>query len=79
MITGHVPEVMVRRLQPSINAMVDWGTKSGLKFNHSKTQVVLFTNKKAREYRAKITINDLPIEFSAEAKYLGMTLDSRLN
>jgi hypothetical protein len=79
MITGHVPEVMVKRIQPSINAMVEWGTKSGLKFNHSKTQVVLFTNKKAREYRAKITINDLPIEFSAEANYLGMTLDSRLN
>jgi hypothetical protein len=74
MITGHVPEVMVKRIQPSINAMVDWGVQSGLKFNHSKTQVVLFTNKKAREYRAKVTINDLPIDFSAEAKYLGIVL-----
>jgi hypothetical protein len=39
MITGHSPAVMVRRIQPSINAMIEWGRKSGLEFNTSRTRV----------------------------------------
>jgi hypothetical protein len=34
---------------------------------------------KVTDYQEKIVINDEQIEFSDEAKYLGITLDSKLN
>jgi hypothetical protein len=65
-ITGHVPEVMVRRIQPYINKIVAWCKKSGLEFNSSKTVAVLFTRRmpKVTDYQEKIGINDEQIEFS---------------
>jgi hypothetical protein len=50
------------------------------KFNSSKTMAVLFTRKmpKDSDYLEKIIINDEQIEFSDEAKYLGVVLDSKL-
>jgi hypothetical protein len=79
-ITGHVPGVMVRRMQPYINKIVAWGKRSGLEFNSSKTMAVLFTRKmlKDSDYLEKIIINDEQIDFSDEAKYLGVVLDSKL-
>jgi hypothetical protein len=72
---------MVRRVQPSINAMVEWGKESGLEFNTNKTVAVMFTQKKTtiKDYHEKVKVNGQTIEFSAEAKYLGITFDSRLN
>jgi hypothetical protein len=54
-ITGHVPGIMVRRMQPYINKIVAWGKRSGLEFNSSKTMAVLFTRKmpKDSDYRKK--------------------------
>jgi hypothetical protein len=80
-ITGHSPAVMVRRLQPSVDAMVEWGRQSGLEFNCNKTVVVLFTNKRTTpaDYHEKIKVNNNPIEFSDEAKYLGIILDHKLS
>jgi hypothetical protein len=71
---------MVRRMQPYINKIVAWGKRSGLEFNSSKTMAVLFTRKmpKDSDYLEKIIINDKQIEFSDEAKYLGVVLDSKL-
>jgi hypothetical protein len=81
MVTGCDPTIMVKRAQPSINAMVDWGKESGLEFNTEKTVVVMYTQKKTtiKDYHEKVKVNGQIIEFSSEAKYLGITLDSRLN
>jgi retron-type reverse transcriptase len=56
MVTGCDPSVMVRRVQPSINAMVEWGKESGLEFNTDKTVVVMFTQKKTtiQDYHEKV-------------------------
>jgi retron-type reverse transcriptase len=48
-ITGHVPGIMVRRMQPYINKIVAWGKRSGLEFNSSKTMAVLFTSKMPKD------------------------------
>jgi hypothetical protein len=67
-------------MQPYINKIVAWGKRSGLEFNSSKTMAVLFTRKmpKDSDYLKKIIINDEQIDFSDEAKYLGVVLDSKL-
>jgi hypothetical protein len=63
---------------------VAWGKDSGLEFNASKTVAVMFTNKKPynnkkpHDYPVKVVNNNKKIDFSAEAKYLGILMDSKL-
>jgi hypothetical protein len=82
--TGKYPSDLVRKIQPSVNAMVAWGKDSGLEFNASKTVAVMFTNKKPydnkkpHDYPVKVVINNKKIDFSAKAKYLGILFDSKL-
>jgi ribonuclease HI len=84
LITGKYPSDLVKKAQPSVNAMVAWGKDSGLEFNASKTIAVMFTNKKPydikkpHDYPVKVVINNKKIDFSAEAKYLGILFDSKL-
>jgi hypothetical protein len=54
LISGHDHICMVNLIQPYINKIIEWGTKSGLKFNENKTVrvVAMFTHKRTprREY-----------------------------
>jgi ribonuclease HI len=80
LITGIDPTWMVDRIQPYINKMVEWGAKSGLKFNESKTVAVMYTlHRTARHKYKQIMVNNQKIDYSTEAKYLGVTLDSKLS
>ena len=57
-----------------------WGQTAGLKFNSSKTEVVIFTKKRLRpeQMPPKLKVSGQPVEFSTTAKYLGVTLDHNL-
>ena len=61
------------RLQKVVTELEDWGIKCGLKFNASKTEVVIFTkaNLKHKDYPNKLKISQQEVEFGNEAKYLG--------
>ena len=69
------------RLQKVVTELEDWGIKCGLKFNASKTEVVIFTkaNLKHKDYPNKLKVSQQEVEFGNEAKYLGVTLDTKLN
>ena len=71
---------MMSKLQKVVNALELWGRKAGIKFNSSKTQVVIFTKKrlKPEHMPQKLRVSDQPVEFSTTAKYLGVTLDQKL-
>jgi hypothetical protein len=79
LIAGIDPKTMVQKIQTPINKIVAWGAASGLAFNPSKTVAVFFTNKqdKISSY-TRVKVNNLPIKYSEEAKYLGIALDSKL-
>jgi hypothetical protein len=49
---------------------------NGTGANWNRRQMV---HKPIKDYHEKIKVNGQTIEFSDEAKYLGITLDSRLN
>ena len=78
LLTGIDPNTMVALMQPIINKITSTGKKHGLTFNEDKTEVVLFTNKRTKEY-SKLKVNKVPVEYSSGAKYLGVWLDSKLN
>jgi hypothetical protein len=79
LITGPVHTDLVDIIQPYLNKIVDWGTQAGLKFNENKTIAVMFTHKRTKLSKYKqIMVNNQKIKYSTDAKYLGITLDSKL-
>ena len=78
LIGGTNQSHMVAQVQRTINKLIQWGNTCGLRFNHSKTVVVLFT-KTPKVFRRHIRIDGNDIPYSHHVKYLGLTLDSRLS
>ena len=69
---------MVSRVQRAINKLIHWGNTCGLRFNHSKTVAILFSNNN-KVFRRHIKIDGNNIPYSHRVKYLGLTLDSKLS
>lgn len=66
-------------MQHAVNKAVKWGKENGLTFEPKKTEVVMFTRKKVDwSSLPKLEMGDRKLPFSRAAKYLGITLDSRL-
>ena len=79
-VSGPKPKVLVRLAQKAIDKALNWGQQNGLVFAPKKTKVVLFSNKKVHWNRIpQITMYGQKINFSNTVKYLGVTLDHRLN
>ena len=70
MISGKNLKAMMNNLQKVVNKLEAWGQTAGLKFNSSKTEVVIFTKKrlKPEHMHQKLRVSDQPVEFSTTAK-----------
>ena len=68
------------RLQKAVTKLEEWGLERGLKFNASKTVVVIFTKSRLEMSKLpnKLQVSGTDVEFSDSAKYLGVTLDCKL-
>ena len=76
--TGPDPGTLINLAQQATNKAIEWGKKYGLEFNHQKTIVIMFTNK--RKWKApQLKVSGEYIPYSLSVKYLGITLDSKLN
>ena len=69
---------LTRKLQKVINDLANWGSRCGLTFSPEKTVAIIFTRKKIKEVN-KLKIYGKVIEYQTSTKYLGLTLDSKLN
>lgn len=69
------------RLQGTLRRVEKFCNKWKIKINPTKTQAVFFpfNNQRRRRPTTNLTLNDVPIEFSASVTYLGVVLDSKLN
>lgn len=74
--TGTNSDIATKKLQSTINRIVDWTFRWRIKLNENKSQHINFTLKK--EIPLPITINQQVVPYSNTAKYLGMTLDAKL-
>lgn len=75
--TGNDVIESTRKLQASVNKIVAWTETWRIKLNEGKSVHVDFTNKSIQYIPIEISSFIVPHENSA--KYLGMTLDARLN
>lgn len=76
-IGGQPTKSMIRKLEKTLNELIEWGNRSGLKFNEDKTVVINFTRKR-KCTKDKVTMNGKTLEYADEVKYLGVHLDSGL-
>lgn len=74
---GNNIEEATAHLQVACNQMNDWTKKWRLKLNELKSVHMNFTNKNIRNPPA-ININESIVPYENNAKYLGMTLDTKL-
>lgn len=75
--TGVNIEEATHKLQKAVNTIHDWTKMWRIKLNETKSVHVNFTNRRINIIRIKIDSQDVP--YSDSVKYLGMTLDARLN
>ena len=80
LIGGTDKDFMHRKLQKRLDMLVEWGKPRGLKFNSSKTVVVLFTrnSKLDKQPSQQLTMEGTTLTRSDSATYLGVTLDKKL-
>ena len=74
--TGTTIEEATNKLQNAINKVTNWTKKWRIKLNENKSQLMNFTNRKYVNQSVKINGKIIPV--ANTAKYLGMTLDSKL-
>ena len=74
--TGKTIEESTSKLQGTINRIHNWTSNWRIKLNESKSIHINFSNKNLQNL--PIFINQQVIPYSNTAKYLGMTLDTKL-
>ena len=78
-MTGLDLTTLKDRLQQKANQASRMLRELGLSLNASKTEIVIFTRKTTVVKLSDFILDGVAIEISDEAKYLGVTLDSKLN
>ncbi|KAI5754342.1 hypothetical protein M8J77_007902 [Diaphorina citri] len=77
-IRGKYEEVISDLMQNALNITARWCRSNGLSINPNKMTIVPFTRKRRLNIRAP-NIEGTVVELSNEVKYLGITLDHKLN
>lgn len=75
--TGINTRYATIKLQSAINKVHDWTKKWRIKLNEAKSQHINFTYR--REAPLPVFMSERRVPYANTAKYLGMTLDARLN
>jgi len=68
-----------RQLQLCLNKISKWALENGFRFSKSKTQAIHFCNKRKFHNDPELLLDKEPINIVKEAKFLGITFDSKLN
>ena len=78
-VTGENLPILIDRMQLIVNTINDWCKANDLELSPHKTSLVLFTWKRKFVIDTPILIDDHPINYSTDVRYLGLILDQKLN
>jgi hypothetical protein len=76
MAVGETVANSTRKVQSAMSKVAIWTTKWRMKLNESKSVHICTTSKKIRQQ--PIFVNSTQVPYANTAKYLGMTLDTKL-
>jgi hypothetical protein len=66
-------------MQEALNVVVKWAVKEGLNISPHKIAIVPFTNRRSTECLGSLTLCGKELTMLDGVKYLGVSLDSKLN
>jgi len=69
---------MSQQLQTAVDSAISWGKEQGLTFSPQKTVAVHFTRKRKINDTPKIKVGDYEVPYADTVKYLGVTVDKKL-
>ncbi|XP_063692777.1 uncharacterized protein LOC134824732 [Bolinopsis microptera] len=78
-VTGENLHALISQMQLIVNTIKDWCKANDLELSPHKTSLVLFTWKRKFVIDTPILIDDHPINYSTDVRYLGLILDQKLN
>ena len=67
-----------RRVQRHLDAVLSWASKWCLSIGAQKTQAIVFTKRRYLDRLPRLSVSDVPIEYSPHVTYLGVTFDRHL-
>ena len=82
LIHGKTLPILYRLMQKAIDKAAEWADEKGLTLSKEKTVTMLFTRKRKSIYKDHIqdlSLNGHTLTKVEDCRYLGLTLDSRLN
>ena len=78
-VQGKFVHTVREIMQETLNVVVKWAVKEGLNISPHKTAIVPFTNRRNTEGLGPLTLYGKELTVLDEVKYLGVTLNSKLN
>ena len=75
---GPDPKTILHNMQQVLNSVTNWGREQGLRFSAGKSVAIAFTHKRKWD-EIPLHLNQIALEWQDRVKYLGVTLDSKLN
>ena len=66
-------------MQEALTVVAKWSATEGLNISPQKTAIVPFTNRRKIEGLGPLILQGKELQMLGEVKYLGVTLDSKLN
>jgi hypothetical protein len=78
-VQGKFANIVRELIQSALNMVAKWAVKDGLNISPHKTAMVPFTNRRKIEGVRPLKLHSKDLKMLDEVKYLGVTLDSRLN
>ena len=78
-VQGKFAHTVREIMQEALNVVVKWAVKEGLNISPHKTAIVPFTNRRNTEGLGPLTLYGKELTMLDRVKYLGVTLDSKLN
>jgi hypothetical protein len=81
LITSKNPNNLIDKANKDLKTITDYMAANSLIINPTKTQAMVFKpkNKKTTEIQNNLAMEGKQIDFVTEARYLGLTLDNKLN
>ena len=76
--TGIDENAIATNIQKDLRSLEGWAGENALAFNPNKTKVMIFTRKRQVK-KPKIYLQGVELEYVEEFKYLGITIDNKLN
>jgi hypothetical protein len=78
-VQGKFAHTVREIMQKALNVVMKWAVKEALNISTHKTAMVPFTNRKKIEGLGPLKLHGKDLKMLDEIRYLGVTLDSRLN